>query len=72
MDDIQVIERTINVDDLKHSDKTKDKIAILQDFLSIVHDDEIDGFFLLILDKAADLGYNFKDTPKALLEKING
>jgi len=71
MSGIQEVEVNINVAERTHSPQGERKIEILQDFLSIIPDDEIDIFFKLIIEQGAELGYRFKGTADELLETLN-
>lgn len=60
----------INVDEQPRTALTVKKARILQDYLDIVPDDEIDEMFLLVLNFMKDHDYRLKDTPEALLKML--
>lgn len=71
MNGIQEVEVNINVAERTHSPQGERKIEVLQDFISILPDNEIDTFFRLIIGQAVELGYRFKGTADELLETLN-
>jgi hypothetical protein len=73
-DGIEIVEttETVQVEQRERTPANQQKVEILQDFLSILPNEEVDRFFLLILHEAEELSYNLKDTPEALLAAIDG
>lgn len=47
-----------------------EKIAILKDLLDVIDEEEVDKFFLAIIDTAVAVGLNFKADPVVLLQTI--
>jgi len=70
-DEIPFTERTVTVTDVPRSPANAAKIAIVNDLLALIPEEEVNQFFLENLNLAVKVGYKFKTSPENLLSQID-
>jgi hypothetical protein len=54
----------------ERSESNANKIIVLKAFLDIVAEEDVDSFFITVLNEAQSLGYRLKNTPEKLCEEL--
>jgi hypothetical protein len=69
-DGIQIVHKTEKVTIRERTPANKFKVEAMKDFLDVIGDEDVDKFFLDMMETAKKLGYNLKEEPRAILNTI--